>query len=307
MAALTLRVNPSARHAPTVTTPDDRLRAARAAIGEREHLLRVKAALVPQLAAQDHIVQQRAHELRVEQADVDRLGGGVIGFLNELLGGQLSREQLEAQTAAARLREATAMRDILRDQLIANDRRIAELANAEAELELARADKEALLLATNSQIKAELDEIDIQLTSIDIELVPLHEAVVAGHAALAGLAELVKTLDEAALASPSRKRAEMARGLAGEAEARLRVFEAELSDIASFELPIPETQPGDAQLDDWVDALLKTRDILVGREDLTARIARLRARIEPVRVRHDELAARRAAMVGKRADLIANA
>lgn len=287
-------------------TPGERMRVAQAAIVEREHLARVKAQLVPQLGAATERVNVLARELQKEQADVDRLGNGVMGFLNELRGGQMTREQLELQTAAAKLREAVAMRDAKRDQLIALDRRVAELAHADAELAAARAEKERLLLGGDSPIKAELEELDIQMMSIDIELVPLREAVVAGHAALAALAELVTMLDT----TPNKKHIQATRGHAGETEAKLRLFETELGDLAGLPIDVPATHPGDDELDDWIVALLKSGDretkLAAGRTDLSARIARLRTRLETVRARHDELAVRHAAILAKRSELIAN-
>jgi hypothetical protein len=287
-------------------TPDERLRAAQAALAEREHLAHVKAELAPQLQAEDQRVQQRTHALRREQADVDRLGSGVLGFLNELLGGQLSREQREVAEAAARLREAIAARDVVRDQLASTDARLAELANADVELAAARAAKEAELVRTGSPLVAELDELDIQAMAIDIELVPLHEALVAGHAALAALAAVVLGLD--VLEGGGRKQAS---GLIGDADGKLRVFEAELADLAGLPLELPQGAPGDADLAAWVDALLGRGDrdarLAAAREDLAARIARLRTRLEPIRARHDELAGRRAALVTRRAELIEGA
>jgi DNA repair exonuclease SbcCD ATPase subunit len=287
----------------------ERIRKAQAQVAEREHLQRVRMQLVPQAATLEQAVNVAARELQREQADVDRLGGGVIGFLNDLLSGQLSREQLEVQQAAARLREAVAARNVVRDQIAAHERRITELASADAELAAARAEREQELLGSDSPIKADLQELDIQVMSIDIELVPFHEAVVAGHAALAALAELIKLLQEAAAAQPNRKRAEHARGVVGEVEGKLRVFESEVSDLASFEHAIPDAHRGDLELGPWIEQLLAARAdrgerIASAHDDLSLRISRLRARLEAVRTRHDELAARRAAILAKRIDLL---
>ncbi|HEU0032107.1 MAG TPA: hypothetical protein VFQ53_15845 [Kofleriaceae bacterium] len=287
-------------------TPDERLRAAQAAIAEREHLLRVRAQLASQLATQDQRVQQLTLEHRREQADVDRLGKGVIAFLNDLLGGQLAREQREAYEALVRLQEAAAMRDALRRQIESLDTRVSQLASAEADLEAARTDKEADLRRSGAPIAADLQELDIQIMSIDIELVPLHEAVVAGHAALAGLAVLVQMLNDASAGVETKKRD--AKGIAGDAEAKLKIFETEMADLAPLPLDIPAADPADVELDDWLSALLKdgdrTRRLAAASADLTGRIARLRARLEPVRARHDELSARRQRIVESRAMLV---
>lgn len=267
--------------------------------------------LAAQLARQEEVVAAIRRTVEREQADVDRLGRGVMGFLNELLGGQLTREQAELAQAAAQLHEAVAMRDSLRGQIAAYDQRIAQLAGVEQELATLRADKERALLASDSPVKAQLDDLEIQMMSIDIELVPVHEAVVAGHAALAELAELVALIESLAdEATSARKRTQLGRGAIGETNAKLTTFEAELTDLAAFQIEVSPGDPTDRDLDHWLATVIDDRGdratrITAARGGLGERIARLRARLEPVRKRHDELAARRQALSNQRADLIA--
>ena len=295
------------------TSPDDRLRAASAAATERVHLSHLQTSLATELANHNQLVQVLARELDRERQDIAELQTGVVGFLHDVLGlgaEQIAIEQREALEAQVRLREALAARDQLRGQLEGIEHRLAALtpANIEAELRAARAAKEAHLLEHDVAGGAELSELDIRTTSLDIELVPLHEAVRAGDAALASLAELIATIDRARAPSKRDKHVDRARGLAGEAQGKLVGFHRAVDELA-----MPDTAEPFAQLieptdratfvDPWL-RLLFASGLAPARQALVDRLERAQGQLAPIRARRDELVARRASLVAARDRLL---
>ncbi|MEJ7599585.1 MAG: hypothetical protein WKG01_16885 [Kofleriaceae bacterium] len=295
------------------TSLDDRLRAANAAATERVHLAHLKTSLSTELANQNQRVQRLARELDRERQDVAALQTGVAGFLHDVLGlgaEQMAVEQREALEAQVRLREAVATRDQLRSQVEAIDSRLAALtpAKLEAELRAARAEKEAHLLEHDASSGAELTELDIRTTSLDIELVPLHEAVQTGGAALAVLAELIATIDQARAPSKRDKHVDRARGLAGEAQGKLVVFHRAVDELAIPDNAQPFThsiEPSDRApfVDPWL-RLLFASGLTPARQELVDRHERLRHQLAPILARRDELAGRRETLVAARDHLL---
>jgi hypothetical protein len=297
-----------------VTPVDDRLRAANAAAAERVHLAHLKASLVSEVVSHQDRVQQLAAELERERADVERMTSGLLGFLGDVLGvgaEELSREQREAYEAQVRLREAVAAREQLRTQLATIEQRLARLTPSAIETELrgARAAKEAELLEHRGPKGAELVELGIRITSLDIELVPLEEAVRAGDAALAALAEIIGALDQAQRPSKKDKHVDRARGLAGEAEAKLAVFHRAVDELANPDGGMDGfarlIEPADRErfIDSWLKQLFSS-GIETARTDLVERLERLRASMVPLRTRRDDLAKRRASFVADRERLL---
>ena len=296
-----------------VTSAAERLRAATAAVAERDRLVRMKSQLASDLAGAEQRVVQLEQQLGREQMDVDRLSSAAHRFLNDLLGNtQLSREHREVAEAAAQLREATRARDTLRAHARNLEARLAVLTpDAIAdELRAARAAKEAEVVEAGGPPAASLQELDVRLESIDIELVPLQDALASGHLALAKLAEIITVLDAGDDVRESRKQASATRALAGEAQARMIGFGRALDELATSGAERVNEEPPDATFaDGWIGALLGSGDrgarIAAARASIGQRIEYVRAKLTVVRTRHDELAVRRTALVGERDELLA--
>nr|MBA3457119.1 hypothetical protein [Deltaproteobacteria bacterium] len=142
---------------------------------------------------------------------------------------------------------------------------------------------------------ATLIDLGVRIESIDIELVPLEDAVAAGTAAAAQLFEVLDALGRDG-AAPSK-------GLVGDAQAKITVFQRAVDQLAAPD----DTRPpfsnaiSDEDRQPWVDAWLKqlfgsgdrgTR-IAQARTAVLNRLARLKEQLDPVQARRDELAARR--------------
>ncbi|MDQ3367879.1 MAG: hypothetical protein M3680_20840 [Myxococcota bacterium] len=292
---------------------DERLRAVQAAIAEREHLLRVRDHLATDLVAERDRVEHLRVTLKYEQEDVVRVSTGLMGFLSTILdgGNTLAKEEQEAYEAEVRLREAIAALELLRTQAAGVDQRLAALVPAalERELHAARAAKQASIVESGAPQAADLQEIAIQLESLDIELVPLEDAVAAGNAALAVLAELIAALDAAASSGLTSKSA--ARGIAGEAQSRLQIFRRALSELAtsSLDQPLAPPLPPDEFADAWVRALFGSGPaparLAAARSAMVGRLEAVQTRFAALRARRAELAARRAALIQQRDAMLA--
>jgi len=292
-----------------MSTLDQRLRAATTALAEHDHLRQAWALLEQDVRAAAHRAQLLTAELAREQRDVHDLSTGVMGFLASLaMTGELEREKREAAEAGIRLREGQAVHDGLRAQLAALEARIASPAREalEAEVAAARAAKEAAMRDLGAPGGAALLDLEIGIESIDIELVPLEDAVAAGTAAAAKLFEVVDVL--------GRHGAAPAKGLVGDAQARITVFQR-----AVDQLTVPDdTRPPFASaisdddrapwVDTWLQQLFGSGDrearLAGARTALLGRLTRLKTQLEPVQARRDELAARRAALVRQHDQLV---
>ncbi len=295
---------------------DDRLRAVKAALAEREHLLRVKSTLGIDVFTEQRRVQELQAELQSERDDVVRMTTGVMGFLTGILGGEeaLSKEKREAAEAEARLREAVGSLEMMRQQAAAVDARLARLVPAELERELraVTAAREATLIEQGTPTGATLQELAIQLESIDIELVPLEDAVVAGNAALATLAQIVVACGAALAGGLTRDDATKARGIAGEAQAQITVFARSPGEPATSTLDDPLATPASLDeppfADPWIRALFGPAPaidrITAAHASMVQRLERVRAIFAPIHARYEELAARRAALVRERDRLL---
>ena len=230
-----------------LTEADERVRAAHATAAERTRLLGIRDALAPDLAEAEAETTKLEAKLADEQRDVRRYEGGVWAFLYGVFAdrqARLTKEQREALEAEAKLREAMALRDRLREEVASLEARIAGFANADAELAAARSAKHAAVLASGGAIARELDAITGQLGATDAEHTAVDEALAAGDRAKAALDKLVEVLDSAKawgwadIASDSfliswakRNKLDEARAIAGEAQAEISVFRRELGDI----------------------------------------------------------------------------
>lgn len=297
-----------------MSSADDRLRAATAAIAEREHLARVRGLLANDVAAEVRRVEQLRVELRHERADVERLTVGAMSFLHTILAGDgaLAKEQREVAEAEARLHEAQGSLDLLRGQAAAVEARLARLDPAELELELAaaRAAKAEALARGHTPAGAQLADLAIRVESIDIELVPLADAVTAADAAFEAVVEIVAILDGLATSQTAEVPAGRTRALAGEAQAKLVVLGGALSEVAPASFAVtPAVDPRDTGFADaWVRGLFgagpRAERLAAARAEMAARCERVGAIRTPLRARHDELAARRAALLAERARLL---
>jgi len=295
-----------------MTSPEDRLRAATAAIREREHLVHVHQRLATDLMEHERRVQALRAEWQHERADVERVTTGVMGFLSTILGTDVAKEQREAAEAEARLHEAMGSVALLREQLRSIEARLAALVPAalDRELAAARAAQEEALRARGGADAAALQELAIQIESIDIELIPLADALAAGDAVLAPLAEILAALDAATETTyeGAAAYADRARALAGEAQARMLVFQRALGELAAPAAEEPEILDEGAFADAWVRALFGAGQpfdrLVTARADMAARLERVHARLAPLRARYHELAARRAERVRERDRII---
>jgi len=288
---------------------DQRLRAATTALAEHDHLRQAWALLEQDVRAAAHRVQLLTAELAREQRDVHDLSTGVMGFLASLaMTGELEREKREAAEAGIRLREGQAVHDGLRAQLVALEARLASPSREflEAEVSAARAAKEVTMRDLGAPGGAALLDLEIGIESIDIELVPLEDAVAAGTTAAGKLFEVLDVL--------GRHGAAPAKGLVGDAQSRITVFQR-----AVDQLTVPDdTHPPFASaisdddrapwVDPWLQALFGSGDraarIDGARTALLARLTRLKAQLEQVRARRDELAGRRGELVRQHDQLI---
>lgn len=274
------------------------MRAATAALAEHDRLRQGRELLAQDVRTAEHRVQLLTAELAHEQRDVHDLSTGVMGFLASLaMTGELEREQREAMEAGIRLREGQAWFESLRAQLLALDSRLSTPPREalEAEVVAARAAKEAMLRELGTPGGAALSDLAVRIESIDIELVPLEDATAAG---IAAADQMFKVLDVL-----GRDGAAPAKGLVGDAQAKITVFQRAVDQLGAPD----DTRPpfanaiSDEDRQPWVDGWLKqlfgsgdrgTR-LSEARTTLLARLTRVKEQLEPVRVRRDELAARR--------------
>lgn len=168
-----------------MTTLEEKLASARAALRERAWVTRRTAEVTAERAALAARHQAALELWKLEQADVERLSG----FFRSVLAGsaELSREQREA--AAAKL-----TCDELADELRALDADLAQLAaraalvaSAEADYEAALAEQEARL-ARGAATPPGLAEVAARRSQLTAALRELDEAIASGKAAVDALA-----------------------------------------------------------------------------------------------------------------------
>lgn len=226
---------------------DDKLRAAMDRLAERERLTKVRDALQPDLDEAEKDVAAWTDVHAKEQKDVQRYERGVWAFLYDVFAdreGRLTREQKEAAMAEIKLVEVTVLRDRLRGEVATLSSRITELANAEAELEVARAGKQAVLIASKSPIAKQLADVGEELGKLQRTGRELEEALDAGaraHSTLTRLAEVLGSArnwgawdmfsDSMLISWQKRHKIDQARDLAGIAQAEITVFSRELRDL----------------------------------------------------------------------------
>lgn len=291
----------------------DPVAAAAAALAEHQHLIATRDRLARDVASEIARVAALVDELARERRDVEERVAGVLGFLYALVGDeQLTQEQREVAEAEARLAEAVASRDHLVAQLASVEARLAgrSLPALAGALNAARVAKEQTLIDARAPSGAALAELAIRIEAIDIELVPLGQAVLAGDAAVAKLDEILAVLDRARSAELAHSDA---RGMAGQAQGAITVFQRAVDQLAvpGDGDPFATAISDDDRLpfvDPWIRAL-------VGKGDRTARLAtahatiaakrtRVAAQLAPIRVRRDDLAGRRRALEHERVALI---
>jgi hypothetical protein len=229
------------------TEADQRIRAALAASAERVRLIAIRDALQPDLDEAETYATRLESVLADEQRDVRRYERGVWAFIYDIFAdreARLTKEQQEAHAAEAKYREAVALRDRLREEVLSVDARITAHRNAEADLAAARAAKHAAVLAGGGPAAQELDGIMQQLGTVDAESRAIDEALRAGERAQHSLQQLAEVLSSARnwgaadmftdsffISWAKRNKLDEARALAGTAQGELTVFRRELADV----------------------------------------------------------------------------
>lgn len=274
---------------------DDKLRAAHAALAERTRTLAIHAALTPDFEAAEREVVERTAVAAKEAQDVRRYEAGLWAFLYDVFAdreGRLDKEQKEAAAAELRLTEATALRDRLRDELVSLAQRAEALANAETEVEVARAGKQAVVVATGGASAAALTAVSDELTKVQSIGRELEEALAAGQRVQATITHLAEVLASARnwgawdlmsnnslFASwAKRNQLDKARATAGTAQAELTLFSRELGDLGlSLTAELGELANNHRFLDTWLDNFFTDWTVQTGivraQESTTAALA----------------------------------
>jgi hypothetical protein len=300
---------------------DERIRAASAAVAERERLRRLRAALYVDVQLARARVDELAAALTGERRDVERLRGGVWAFVFGVFRdreARLAAEEREAAEAAARHEEAVAARDELERRLGEIDERLIGLDGAEAEAKAARAAKQAALLAGDTPAAEELRATLEELGRVDDERRQLEEATAVGDELAKGflrLGELLATARSRARAAGSdegggawwtERAVEDARGLLGLIEGRMAVFRRELADVGmTFEAPGVDLDP--VRLGGWIEHLFRNvvEDTIDAAQLETAQTTQaLAAVLTVLRQRSAEVERRRTALANARDDHI---
>ena len=307
------------------TAADERIRAARAALAERERLVAMRDALAADVAEAERERGALAAKCAEEQRDVERYDHGVWAFLYGLFKdreARLTKEQLEAAAAETKLLEATSACVRLREEVERIVGRIAALASADGELAAARAAKQLLLAEMGSPSAAELDGIAHELATGDAEGQALDEALAAGDRAMASLARLLEVLGSARnwgtfdilsdsmLASwAKRERLDEARGIAGAAQAELTVLARELGDVGiALDSELASLADHHRFIDVWFDNIfsdLSVQSRIRDAVDTTQRtLAQVSEKVGQLRGRRGQLAARAAELTAARDRLL---
>lgn len=307
------------------TAADERIRAARAAVAERDRLAAMRDALAADVAEADRERGELATQVAKEQRDVERYDHGVWAFLYGLFKdreARLTAEQTEAAAAEAKLLEANTACTRLRQELDRITNRIAELAAADGELAAARAAKQQLLAELGAPAAAELDGIAHELAAADAETRALDEALAAGDRAVLALGRLLEALGSArswgtfdilsdsVLASfAKRQKLDEARGIAGAAQAELILFERELADVGvALDTELASLADHHRFLDVWFDNIfsdLSVQSRIGDAIDTTQRtLQQASERVGQTRRRHHQLAERTAELLTARERLL---
>lgn len=226
---------------------DQELRAAAAAAAERSRLERRHAALTDELGTAQLALDELAARLAAESRDVARYQHGVWGALYGVFadrGARLDKERREAAEAALRHDEGLLRRDRLAGELAATRDRLRSLADAPARLERLLAAREHAVRTAGGPAAAALARFAEQLAALDADVKETDEAIAAGEQARDALDHLLRGLSSARewgavdvmtdsflVSMIKRDHLDDARTHAGDAQARLLVFQRELGDV----------------------------------------------------------------------------
>ncbi len=309
----------------SLSEADTKIRAAHGALAERARLIAISETLVPDLAQAETHADRLEKALASEQQDVRRYERGVWAFLYDVFAdrsARLTKEQREAAEAETRHQEALTMRDCLREEIASLGSRIAALADAEADLAAARADKQVFLVAAGGPAAAEFEAIVAALGVADAQGRAIDEALVAGARAHAALGQLSETLSSARswgvadiltdsffVSWQKRNKLDEARGHAGVAQAEISVFRRELADVGVGLLAeVAVLADHHRFLDTWFDNIFSDFSVQ-GRieraqETTTTALRSIGTVLEQLRTRRAALFAHADAMSRKQLDLI---
>lgn len=226
-----------------------------------------------ELAEARREVSTRGEACAREHADVERYRQGLWSLLARAGGGyqaRLAQERREADEAAARLAEATALYGRLRGEVAALDDRARVLQGARAELEAARAEKEAWLAGAGGRESEALAALAEARARAVAQSRSTEAALAAGVRVRATLDTLAEQLSDASgwssvdvwSGSPAvsrLKRSELddAQTLGGHAQAELTVFQSELGELGLELLgELGELAHHQRFLDVWLDNAL---------------------------------------------------
>lgn len=292
---------------------DDALRAAHAALAERDRLRKTRDGISRELVEANALVATMSEALGDEQKDVRRYEKGVWAFLYDIFAdreGRLTKEQQEAAAAQLKLDDAEAMRDRLTDQLAIVDKRLGELASADADLATARAAKQTEIVTRGGPAAKELEAILQDLGQLDAEGRGLDEALSAGSRAHASMARLVEILgsaqnwgaldmlsDSMFVSWVKRDKIDDARNIAGVAQADLAVFARELGDVGmTLHAEVAELAVHHRFLDTWFDNIFSDWSV---QSRIQQALAGADGTLKDVGSRLDDLRGRRAANLAR--------
>lgn len=236
---------------------DRRLTETRERVRWFDHLAARRTAIGQQIREVGDLVAQLERRLAEERRDVERLEGGLSGFLARLAGSReerLAKERAEAVLAGERLDGQRARLDALRADLAATERDLATTAGAHDDYQQLLSEKELLLVEGGDRRGQRLMELSGRLADTRADLREHDEAVQAGKEAGQWVGHVLQLLGKARGASTwdmlgggafadavERHHLVSADQAAWKAQQALDTFSRELADVGwTAQLRMPE-------------------------------------------------------------------
>ncbi|MFG1942313.1 hypothetical protein [Nonomuraea sp. NPDC048826] len=183
---------------------DHRLRETRERVRWFDHLAAQRTTLGRQIREVSDLVTELERQLDKERRDVERLEGGLGGFLAKLAGSReerLSKERAEAAVAGERLDGQRARLENLTADLAKTERDLAAMAGAHDDYQRLLSEKEQLLVERGDQRGRRLMELSGLLADTRADLREHEEAVHAGKEAAQWVRHVLALLENARGAS----------------------------------------------------------------------------------------------------------
>lgn len=201
-----------------------------------------------ELAEKSSRVDDLEQELKKEQVDVEKLEGfSLTGLFYSVLGSrdqQVEKERQELLAAQLKYQQAKRQVDALREDQANLGQKLSGLRGIEEEYSGLLAEKESLLRQANSPDAADLVRISEQIAERNAEKQEIDEAVAAAEAVLAGLDQVIESLESAEnwgtwdmlgggflSTAIKHSRIDDARNAVQEVQARMSRFNRELADV----------------------------------------------------------------------------